>query len=477
MKQNKWKLVMKWIKTFFTNLQQKKAPINPDHIPYIQKGDILAKSIPGTLKRNFDKLPLEEQALVFSLLRDEEAQKELFSAMSKSDFLRIFREMPEDGRVDFYHRLNRSELKVFNSFFEIEDRKFVKEFEAITNSPLVGVMNQQFITISHFLTVGEATGILREQEAQDAKKKAMLLQKKPYLVYVVGIDGQLVGVTSVNNLFFRSPQEKIADVLDSNFIFATIDEEQEVVAKRLEEHELISIPILNNERKMVGLLTYDDAIEIIRDEQDKDMEMFVGISSKEEKDEDPSASNYLSISSIVHLKKRIKWILIVFVASVISHIFTHVNSAFFTPYNLIFYISMITDTGGNVGSQAASVVLQALNRGQITLSDWLRILLKEIKIAMMLASVLFCIAIVKIFLIKYIGVEEHQTTYLVMFVVSFSIVIQVICSAVIGASLPLAAKYLKGDPAVAANPVINTVVEFLGTVIYFFVIYWLLPPK
>jgi magnesium transporter len=280
---------------------------------------------------------------------------------------------------------------------------------------------------------------------------------------------KLIGCISLKDLIIGSPQDSIETILKTDFVYATVDETKEEAAKKIEHHNLIALPILNNKNQIVGILTYDDAINIIRTEQSEDTDLLVGITSEE------NAPDYLRTPSIRHLRKRIKWIVIVFMGSIFNQIFLHNKNAFFLSCNLILYIGMITDTGGNVGSQVASVVLQALNRGQVTLADWCRIIFKEIEIALMISSILFVLTFVKIFLVSIIEPDAVRN-YHVMFIVALSVVFQIICSAFIGATLPLAAKYLKGDPAVAANPVINTTVELLGTMIYYAVIYWLLNP-
>lgn len=426
----------------------------------IEVAGFLEKQSFDLVMRVFSGLSIPKQGEIFALLNDNDLQMQLYYNIPKSTFAKIFSSMPSDLRVDFYQRLSKKEHAHLLPYLNRKVREDVIMLNAYLPDTAGGIMNTDFATVLNSMTVEEAIAKIRE----DAPSKKML-----YYIYVVDEKMKLVGFISLKDLVMRSPKETIETILNVNFIYATVDEDQEVVAKKIEQYDLVAIPILNQEEQIVGIVSYDDAIDIIRAEQVEDMDKFMGITSEED------APDYLKVSSLQHLKKRIKWIVVVFIASIFSHSFMHAKSTFFTPFNLIFYLSMITDTGGNVGSQVASVVLQALNRGQVTLSDWAMIILKELRIAMMLASVLFFLAYIKVFLTSSLDAETTRH-YQVMFVVALSIVLQVIFSAFIGAAFPLAAKYFNGDPAVAANPAINTTVELLGVIIYYVVICWLINP-
>ncbi|WP_339044663.1 magnesium transporter [Cardinium endosymbiont of Tipula unca] len=460
MKQKGEHKFFKWVR-LLKQQQEKKLIHSLEHAPPIEVAGFLEKQPLEVIIRIFSNLPIPQQGEVFALFHDWNLQTCVYRHIPKSIFAKIFSCMPSDLRVDFYQRLDNLDHAHLLPYLSKKVREDVIMLNAFLPNTAGGIMNTDFATILTSMTVEKAISKIRE----DSPSKKML-----YYIYVVDDNMKLVGFISLKNLVMSSPKEKIIDIINTNFVYAVVDEDKESVAKKIEAYDLVALPILNAGGQVVGIVSYDDAIDIIIAEQVEDMDKFMGITSEED------APDYLKVSSLQHLKKRVKWIVIVFMASIISQSFAHAKSAFFMPYNLVFYIGMITDTGGNVGSQAASVVLQALNRGQITLSDWMRILFKEIRIAMMLASILFVLSYIKIFLIASIGVEDNKN-YQVMLVIGLSIVLQVICSALVGASLPLAAKYFKGDPAVAANPAINTTVELLGIIIYYLVIYWLLNPS
>lgn len=449
----------KWMRLLKQH-QEKRLAYCLERASPIEVAEFLEKQSFESVMAIFSNLSIARQGEIFALFNDHALQMQLYCSIPKSTFAKIFACMPSDLRVDFYQRLSNKEHAHLLPYLNRKIREDVIMLNAYLPDTAGGIMNTDFATVLNSMTIEEAIAKIRE----DAPSKKML-----YYIYVVDERMKLVGFVSLKDLVMRSPQEKIETILKVNFVYATVDEDQEVVAKKIEQYDLVAIPILNQEAQIVGIVSYDDAIDIIRAEQVEDMDKFMGITSEED------APDYLKVSSLQHLKKRIKWIVLVFMASIVGHAFTHVKSAFFMQFNLIFYLSMITDTGGNVGSQVASVVLQALNRGQVTLADWVRIILKELQIAITLASVLFFLTYIKLFLTFSLDAEANRS-YQVMFVVALSIVLQIICSAFIGAAFPLAAKYFNGDPAVAANPMINITVEILGIIIYYMVIYWLVNP-
>jgi magnesium transporter len=283
-----------------------------------------------------------------------------------------------------------------------------------------------------------------------------------YYIYVVDANMRMIGFVSLKDLIMADPDEPLAESLHENFIYSIVDEDQEAVAKRIEKYGLVAMPILNEEGQLVGIVSYDDAMEVIRREQTEDMERFMGIVSDEE------TADYMKASSFQHFKKRVAWIVGLFVAGFLSTLVIHKHETLLGRITaLSMYLPMIAATGGNAGSQAASVVIRALSLGQITLSNWLSIILKEAKVAILLAVFLFILAFMKVLLLSSFDTLESYNVYRVAFTVGLALSIQVINSTIIGAALPLIAKYFNGDPAVAASPAITTIVDITGMIIYF----------
>jgi magnesium transporter len=292
-----------------------------------------------------------------------------------------------------------------------------------------------------------------------------------YYIYVVDRSMKMLGFVSLRDLVMADPEDKVASHLHENFISASVEDDRESVAKQVEKYNLVAIPVLNRKKQLVGIVRYDDAMDIIRAEETEDMEKFMGIVSDEE------AANYLEVSSMQHFKKRVGWIVGLFIASILSEVIIHRHEVLLGKMTVLaLYLPMIAAAGGNAGSQSATVVIRAVSLGQVTLKNWLRIILKEASVAIMLAFCLFFLAFLKVTILSkanHVVIDNHSI-YMLAFAIALALSLQVVTSAIVGAALPLVAKYFNGDPAVAASPAITTFVDITGMAIYFAVVVTLL---
>jgi magnesium transporter len=420
--------------------------------PVIEVADFLSQQNPESCLSLLTALPPGLQGAVFAEL-DEEQQMTLYQLASKKTFSIIFSHMPSGDRADFYQRLDDKEQARLFPYLTKKVREDVIALSAYPPETAGGIMSTDFATVSVEMAVKQAIQKLKE----DAPSKKMM-----YYIYVVDEHMRMLGFLSLKDLIMAEPDEKVDNLLHENFIYANVDEDRETVAKRVEKYDLVAIPILNEEHQLVGIVTYDDAMYIIRVEQTEDMERFMGIVSNEE------TADYLKASSLQHFKKRVAWIVGLFITGFLSSLVIHKNEDILGRITVLaLYLPMIADTGGNAGSQAASVVIRALSLGQITLNNWLVIIIKEAKVALLLALSLFFLAYLKVLLLSRHIVLENHSIYTLAFAIGLALSLQVVTATVIGASLPLVAKYFKGDPAVAASPAITTIVDITGMSIYF----------
>jgi magnesium transporter len=259
------------------------------------------------------------------------------------------------------------------------------------------------------------------------------------------------------------PYTKVENALHRDFVFAFVDEDREKVAQLIERYDLVAIPILNRENQLVGIVTHDEAIDVIRAEHSEDMQKFMGIVQANEE------FDYLGTSTFKHFKKRVVWIVSLAAVGIISGIIIHrYENALEKLLILALYMPMVADTGGNSGSQAATVVVRALALGQITVRNWLKILWKEAKISLLLAVCLGVLAYGKVLFLSWeTDIPSAYSLPVIAFMISLALALQVVTATVIGAGLPLLVKRFGGDPAVAASPAITTVVDITGLLIYF----------
>lgn len=420
--------------------------------PVVEVADFLAQQTSEKLRALLTLLPAEVQGAVFAEF-DEQRQLTLYHLASKKDFAIIFSHMPSSARADFYQQLDDKEQARLFPYLTKKVREDVIVLSAYPPKTAGGIMSTDFATVLGDMTVKQAIQKLRE----DSPSKKMI-----HYIYVVDETMQMIGFVSLKDLIMAAPEDQVASMLHKNFIYATVEESQEAVAKRIEKYDLVAMPILNEEQQLVGMVSYDDAMDIIRMEQTEDMEKFMGIVSNE------TATDYLSASSFQHFQKRVTWVVGLFITGFLSSLVIHKHEAILGRITaLALYLPMIADTGGNAGSQAASVVIRALSLGQVTLSNWLGIIFKESKIALLLAFSLFFLAFLKVIILSGHTTVEHHSIYRLAFAIGLAVSLQVITATIIGAALPLLAKYFNGDPAVAASPAITTIVDITGMAIYF----------
>lgn len=398
-------------------------------------------------------MEIELRGRVFSYLSPE-LQLEIFHKFDKMTFANIFENMYSDMRADFYQELDQKEQIELIPYLDKRTRENVIVLSSYPPETAGGIMNTDFCTLLEHMTAEEAIAKIR----YDAPSKKMI-----YYLFVVNNQMVMKGIVTLKDLVMLGPSEKISEILQEFFTFADVNEDREEVASKIEKYDLVAIPVLNSLNQLVGIISHEDAIDIIQAEQTEDMEKFMGIVPSEDN------QDYLDISSTEHFKKRVVWIVCLAAVGLISgsiiHHFQNVLEQFII---LALYMPMMAATGGNSGSQAATLVIRAMALGEITEKEWLLILWKEAKVAFMLS---FCVAgltYLKIAMLSYAGdLPKNFSLHYIGSIIALAISLQVITSAVIGAGLPIIVKRFGGDPAVAASPAITTVVDITGLLIYF----------
>ncbi len=395
----------------------------------------------------------EEQGYIVSDF-ELDKQRELYDLLGPKAFSRIFIHMASDLRADLYQDLDREDQLKLLPYLDKKTRENVIRLSSYDPETAGGIMSTDFATIIGDMTAAEAI----EKVRRDAPSKKMI-----YYLYVVDEDMKLKGFTTLKELIMADPGESIWNIVYRDFAVAEVDEDRESVAIKIEKYDLVALPVINKYGQLAGIVSHDDAIEVIQAEQTEDMEKFMGIVP------DVDSLNYQETGVLTHFKKRITWVASLSVIGVISGIIIHsFEEALSALILLALYMPMVADTGGNVGSQAATVVIRALALGQITLKNWLMILFKEARIAILVSVVLGVIAYGKILFLSWdTDTPAEYSLFFIAFGISLALSLQVISATLLGAALPLVVKRLGGDPAVAASPAITTLVDITGLLIYF----------
>lgn len=400
--------------------------------------ELLAPQDRGSI---FDHFPLDKQLTYFRVL-------------DKEDAANIFERMSSEVRTDLYQEFDGNEQIELLPFLTKKVREDIISLSSYPPETAGGIMSTDFATVLSSMTALEAIEKIRS----DAPSKKMV-----YYVYVVDKKMCLVGILTLKELILANPGEPIGDLVQEFFVYAHVNEDRESVAKKVEKYDLLAIPVLNSIHQLVGIVTHDDALDVIRAEQTEDMEKFMGIVPSEEE------LPYLTTSTLSHFKKRVFWLVALAAVGLISGFIIHnFKETLEKLIILAIYMPMMASTGGNTGSQAATVVIRAFALGEVRNAIWLKVIFKELKISILLALTIGVFTFMKIFFFTHSNVIPIDYSLSdIAFLISLAIGLQVITSSVIGAGLPILVRRLGGDPAVAASPAIATIVDITGLLIYF----------
>lgn len=424
-----------------------------EELPTMDVADFLEEKPTEEVVDYLLKLDLEDQGRIFSDLTHD-LQLKIFNAVDRRTFARIFGQMFSDIRADLYQELSKEEQIELLPYLDKKVREDVIILSAYPPETAGGIMNTDFATIFADMTATEALNKIRK----DAPSKEMI-----YYIYVVDNSMVMKGIVTLKDLVMSEPKTKVAEFTNEFFIYAEVSEDRESVAQKIERYDLAAIPVLNSLSQLVGIVSHQEAITIIRKEETEDLEKFMGIMPSENDEE------YLATSSFHHFKKRVVWLVSLAAIGIISGMIINEYQGVLEQFIILaMYMPMMAATGGNTGSQAATVVIRALSLGEVSDRDWIKIVLKESRISFMLSV---CVAVLTYLKIAYLSfhalLPPNFSMHYIGFIISIAIAIQVVTSAVIGAGLPLVVRRMGGDPAVVASPAITTIVDITGLLIYF----------
>lgn len=424
-----------------------------EELPTMDVAEFMEERPMEEVIRFLHELDLEDQGRIFSDF-SLDIQIELFKKLPRKVFAAIFGQMFSDIRADLYQELTKEEQIELLPYLDKATREDVIILSAYPPETAGGIMTTDFATIFADMTVGEALAKFRK----DAPSKDMI-----YYIYVVDHSMVIKGFVTLKDLVLSEPHNKIYDFINEYYVSAEVNEDRESVAQKIDRYDLAAIPVLNSLDQLVGIVSNVEAIDIIQKEATEDIERIMGIMPSEDGEE------YLSTPSLQHFKRRVVWLVSLAAVGILSGMIINQHQGVLESFIILaMYMPMMAATGGNTGSQAATVVIRALSLGEMTIKDWPKIIFKETKISLMLAVCVALLTFAKIaFLSFHATFPESFTVEYVAVIISIAIAIQVVTSAVIGASLPLVVSKCGGDPAVVASPAITTIVDITGLLIYF----------
>ena len=395
-------------------------------------------------------LPKETAAEVFVEL-ESDSQEMLINGFSNTELKEVLDELYLDDAVDIVEEMPASVVIRILDKATPEMRKSINEILKYPEDSAGSIMNMEFLSLKKDMTVEDAFKRIRRIGGE---------LETINILYVTDPTRHLLGVLSVRDLLLAEEDDIIGDIMERNYICVQTLDDQEETARALGKYDFLALPVVDTENRLVGIVTVDDAIDVLQEETTEDMEKMAAML--------PTDKPYLKTSVWDTFKSRIPWLLLLMVSATFTgQIIARFEDALSAFAILTAYIPMLMDTGGNCGSQASVTVIRGISLDEIEFSDLFRVIWKEIRVAVLCGICLAIACFGKIMLVDHLLLKSESVNTWVALVVSLSMAVTVFLAKLVGGTLPLLAKKLGFDPAVMASPIITTIVDFLSLLVYF----------
>ncbi len=398
----------------------------------------------------FRLLPKEQAAEVFVEL-DSDQQEMLIQGFSNTELKEVLDELYLDDTVDIVEEMPANVVKRILRHADPDVRKSINEILKYPEDSAGSIMTTEFVDLKASLTVEDALKRIRRTGPD---------KETINICYVTDDARHLLGYLSIRTLLLSEEDDVIGDIMDTNVIYANTLEDQETVAMTLNKYDFLALPVVDTENRLVGIVTVDDAMDVLQEEATEDIEKMAAML--------PSDKPYLKTGAVETWKARTPWLLMLMLSATFTGmILNHFESSLAACAVLTSYIPMLSGTGGNSGTQASTAVIRALSLGEIRFGDLFRVMWKECRVAIFCGVCLAAANFVKMMLVDRLLLRNSSVTPQVALVVCATLVGTVICAKLVGSSLPILAEKLHFDPAVMASPFITTIVDALSLLIYF----------
>ena len=390
-------------------------------------------------------LPKEKAAEVFVEL-DSDDEERLINCLTDKEIKNVMNEINMDDAADLIEEMPSNVVKRILANTKLEDRKIINELLKYPEDTAGTIMTTEFMDLKENMTVDEAF--------QRIKKKA-LKSETVYNCYVLSVDRKLLGIVDIKSLLVADRDQKVKDIMETNLIKAeTLDDREEVV-KLFDKYDVVAVPVVDKENRLVGIITIDDAIDVMQEEASEDFEKMAAMA--------PTEDSYFKTSVFSHAKNRIVWLLVLMISAMITGaIIEHFEASIASLPILVSFIPMLMGTGGNCGAQSSTLIIRGLATDEISTKDWIRAVWKELRVALLVGIVLAIVNTIRITL-QYGELK-------IALVVSATMICTIIVSKILGCLLPIIAKKLKMDPAIMAAPLLTTVVDATTVLIFFSIV-------
>lgn len=421
--------------------------------------DILTTMKPYDIAAIFEELQDEKTPILFRIMpkelaaetfveMDDETQEFLIHGLSDSELKEVVDELFVDDAVDLIEEMPANVVKRILRQADKDMRKQINELLKYPEDSAGSIMTTEFIVLRPDMTAEMAIKRIRRTGVD---------KETIYTCYVTDNNNKLIGISTVKDLLLADDDDFVKDLMEENVISVNTLDDQEQVAQMFSNYNFLALPVVDNENRLVGIVTIDDAIDVIQEEATEDIEKMAAVL--------PSDKPYMRTSVWGIYRKRIPWLLVLMLsATFTSTIISSFEGALASVIVLSSFIPMITGSGGNAGSQASVSVIRALSLGEIEFKSMFKVLWKELRVSILCGATLAAANFIKLMIFDLNG---NPNAYVIALVVSLTLLGTIMMSKLVGSSLPLLASKIGFDPAVMANPLISTVCDSLSLLIYF----------
>ena len=414
--------------------------------------DFLSEIDDNRMPMVFRLLSKEKAADVFANF-DPPEQERIINSITDSELTGIIEELYVDDAVDIVEELPANVVRRVMRAATPQTRSLLNQYLRYPENSAGSIMTAEFVDLKKYMSVKESIARIR-RIGED--------RETIYVCFVIAADRRLEGIVTVKDLLLSDDDTIIEDLMETNVIFASTTEDQESVSEKFADYDLMALPVVDNERRLVGIVTVDDVMDVMEQEATEDIEKLAGML--------PSDKPYSRTGILEIWKNRIPWLMFLMLsATFTSMILTSFEDMLAVQAGLVAFIPMLMGTGGNSGAQASTAVIRALSLGDIEPRDALSVMWRELRVAFLCGVALAAVNFGKMLLLDGMLLHNDAVTVSVAATVSLSIVFIVLFAKSVGSMLPILAEKLGVDPAVMANPLISTVTDAVSLLIYIYV--------
>lgn len=435
-------------------LEEKKYAQMKEEFSTLEAADIailFENMLENKLPLLFRLLPKELAAEVFVEL-ESDMQELLITGFSDSELKEVWEELYVDDAVDIIEEMPANVVKRILKHSDSEMRHSINEILNYPKDSAGSIMTTEYVDLKENMTVEDAFTHIRRTGVD---------KETIYTCYVTDTNRKLMGLVTVKDLLLAEQNEYLTEIMETNIIYSNTTDDREAVARQFGKYDFLAIPVVDRERRLVGIVTVDDAIDVLEEENTEDIEKMAAIT--------PSDKPYLKTGVLETYKKRIPWLLLLMISATFTgKIISSFEDALSACVILTSFIPMLMDTGGNSGGQSSVTIIRSLSIGDVEMRDVFKVIWKELRVSVICGITLAGANFVKMLLIDGKTIAAGgQSVVMVAAVVCLTLFITVVIAKLIGCTLPIAAKKIGFDPAVMASPFITTIVDAVSLMVFF----------